>query len=131
MSLADELERDNARIRGQLIAAPKAGADASTQGTVYRIATSDGVVVELDLSDFIGRWMTIRAETEDVGWFLRPADSTVDPSLTATTASNPGRQCARQVAEDPARPFVVENEVPEFAAVGTGAGFVVIEVADF
>lgn len=113
------------------IPAPKAGStDAASDGSIQKKNVTAAAVVEFDLSAWVGRWCAIRSETADIGWFARPPGSTVDPLLTARTNSNPGRQCARQLADDPRDPFFVEPGWTEIAVIGSASGVCTVSLVD-
>lgn len=113
------------------VPAPKAGTGTSaTDGTVRKKNITSAAVVEFDLSEWVGKWCTIRTETADAGWFVRAAGSSVDPLLAARVGSNDGRQCERQVAGDPARAFIVEADYPELAVIGSASGVCCVALAD-
>jgi hypothetical protein len=134
--MATEIERLNLASRAAVVCAPKGGTATGTARleTPKKVAIGSGGVVAVDLTEWVGRWATIRTETADAGWFCRPkspvAGHNVDPAFAATTSSNPGQQCARQVAGDAARPFPVEAGFEVVAAIGSATGVMILELAD-
>jgi hypothetical protein len=99
---------------------------APRQGRCFRIdAPVGGATLDLraipngagTTFSVVGRWVTLRAYGNDLGYYLRPVGSTMAPSLAATTAVTPEQQCDRVPAGGLSQPFFVSEDAPILAMI--------------
>ncbi len=108
------------------------------EGGVFAVDTSTTpAVLDLRNDKLHTKWITIHAETEDIGFFMQEAPEFAEgvtpetPLLAARVGSSPERQCARIVAGGSSGRFVVDPRRPILAYVGAGVGVMRVELTEF